>query len=1023
MANGAPDGSVEVVVNVDLSQLEQQLPQGEAKTRAAAQAMQTAMDTVQRSFTAAGVASAKATDQYTQMASRVTALQQQINASVGMHSTDIAKRAADIAAYGNELDRLRAKFNPIFGVSKQYEAELLEINRAQKAGAITTQESARAVELLNTRYTLAAQSTTHLANEHRGLSAQGQAAFHSLRSMTEQLILGAPPTMILAAQMNHLSFAASHKDGLAGAMTEAASGIKGMVDAAKAAGGSLLAALFSPLGQVAIAAGLAATAVGAIFIHEHIKAKEAEEALKRHIELIGRIKDAWDNAKGAVEKYGTESIKLLMAIEVEQQKTIREQLNRDALNPTGMVSQYGATIAGLGVPQQVVDAARELRKEAAAGAADWRKYGEALAAALKDPSLTSRQQDIIRGLLDEAAAHAKIQAELQKTKETLRELSEADDQRQSFLRERTQGAGDVGRASDAYRTAIQAATASYQAQLLAIQAISHEEQIAAARAQSRAQAMQDGVVTAQELLEIERAGNIVEAQFVAERRRLLDDTLFERSQKARLSGERAVAEAMRQLWKEDYPQYMHSAEAEAVRYNEQLDKTIAKMDAIRGTTQDTIKTLIGGLQSGDFETALQSALTSIQGRVTDSFSTMLTNKLLGEKGQAGGGGLGGFLTQVIGGASGAARGSTPVSPLFVSVVGALGGAVPGGGIGDIVGDIFTGRTGGGGGGRAAILDIIARAEGTGSNYNETLARGLLTGGKQNLTGMTLDQIDTLQSSMLQNPANKWNSSALGRYQITQRTLRGLRGEMGLDGSEMYDPPMQDMLAGRLLNRRGPNAAGLRSEWAGLSGGDASQIATMMKASGEKITGSLNQLGTGMQQSVAGFAPQFGGSLQDLLKVFNSQGGQGNFGGWLNGIFGAGSFYSGAPLVGAGLFHSGGIAGQSAGAVRYVHPAHFENAPRYHGGGFAGDEVPAILQRGERILPRGASSGGGGTQVNIHPVIENNNGSKVRHKVVDDGRGTIRMTVTIDEQVEQALKAPRTARTLRDRYGAGQRLEQ
>ena len=53
---------------------------------------------------------------------------------------------------------------------------------------------------------------------------------------------------------------------------------------------------------------------------------------------------------------------------------------------------------------------------------------------------------------------------------------------------------------------------------------------------------------------------------------------------------------------------------------------------------------------------------------------------------------------------------------------------------------------------------------------------------------------------------------------------------------------------------------------------------------------------------------------------------------------------------ANILHEGGIAG-SGGGRRAVNPAIFAGAPRFHSGGLAGDEVPAILQRGERVLSR------------------------------------------------------------------------
>lgn len=90
---------------------------------------------------------------------------------------------------------------------------------------------------------------------------------------------------------------------------------------------------------------------------------------------------------------------------------------------------------------------------------------------------------------------------------------------------------------------------------------------------------------------------------------------------------------------------------------------------------------------------------------------------------------------------------------------------------------------------------------------------------------------------------------------------------------------------------------------------------------------------------AGGGARGGGFLGDLI-------------GGLFGGFGRGSF----PAPPVGLFHSGGTAG-SATHSRQVSPQLFANAHRYHNGGIAGlapDEVPAILRRGEPVLPVGTS---------------------------------------------------------------------
>lgn len=116
-----------------------------------------------------------------------------------------------------------------------------------------------------------------------------------------------------------------------------------------------------------------------------------------------------------------------------------------------------------------------------------------------------------------------------------------------------------------------------------------------------------------------------------------------------------------------------------------------------------------------------------------------------------------------------------------------------------------------------MLDLIGHAEGTdkGRGYNETLAYGKFSGGDKNLVLMTLDEIDALQTQMLRHPDNTYNSSAVGRYQIVQKTLRGLRNNLGISGSEYFTPQMQDRLAQELLRQRGNDPTGLRNEWEGL----------------------------------------------------------------------------------------------------------------------------------------------------------------------------------------------------------------
>ena len=80
----------------------------------------------------------------------------------------------------------------------------------------------------------------------------------------------------------------------------------------------------------------------------------------------------------------------------------------------------------------------------------------------------------------------------------------------------------------------------------------------------------------------------------------------------------------------------------------------------------------------------------------------------------------------------------------------------------------------------------------------------------------------------------------------------------------------------------------------------------------------------------------------------------------------GGVLGGAGGLFANVLHAGGVVGASA-STRMVPAMAFAAAPRMHGGGTIGlrhDEVPAILQRGERVLSRREARSYGESGVNV-----------------------------------------------------------
>lgn len=111
-------------------------------------------------------------------------------------------------------------------------------------------------------------------------------------------------------------------------------------------------------------------------------------------------------------------------------------------------------------------------------------------------------------------------------------------------------------------------------------------------------------------------------------------------------------------------------------------------------------------------------------------------------------------------------------------------------------------------------------------------------------------------------------------------------------------------------------------------------------------------------------------IADLIRIQARQALAGFAGSSLGAAFGLGSLLgmggsSNVAIAPVSIGHSGGMIGVDPFPTRSMPASAFIGAPRYHLGI---DEVPAILQRGERIIPRGGSAG---PSIVIHQNIGGN----------------------------------------------------
>ena len=196
-----------------------------------------------------------------------------------------------------------------------------------------------------------------------------------------------------------------------------------------------------------------------------------------------------------------------------------------------------------------------------------------------------------------------------------------------------------------------------------------------------------------------------------------------------------------------------------------------------------------------------------------------------------------------------------------------------------------------------------------------------------------------------------------------------------------------------IDKASESVTHLADKWEGLrtSVADTSPIQAQTQAFdafGQVATTALN----GLANALADGKIEGRELLQIAIQIVQQflamrQAGQGLLGGG-GGLGGFAGLLGGAIIP--GILHSGGVAGRDGyGHSRLVSPSVFAGARRYHSGGIAGlgaGEVPAILQRGEIVLPKtqpGARSSG--TQ-QIELIVRAEEGEMFRPTVQAAARG-------------------------------------
>ncbi len=165
------------------------------------------------------------------------------------------------------------------------------------------------------------------------------------------------------------------------------------------------------------------------------------------------------------------------------------------------------------------------------------------------------------------------------------------------------------------------------------------------------QVMKDGKVVNQEYYDrIQKAaGRAGQAVHDLELARIQNATTFERATMGMSQTEQAIAKEMQKLWGKDWPNYMESAEASAMRLNATLKET-------KDITSDALKGFVADLRAGkSWADAFKNSLDKLATKVINKFIDKMVDAAFMGKGGIGGVGIGGIN---LGGIFGSGTAST-----------------------------------------------------------------------------------------------------------------------------------------------------------------------------------------------------------------------------------------------------------------------------------------------------------------------------------------------------------------------------
>lgn len=963
---------------------------------------------------------AQAMERQAAAAAQAAAVQARVNTVTGVSGgSDSAARAADVVAYGRALDDLRAKYNPLFAAGQAYKATLAEINQALKVGAITEAERARAV--MGTKVAFVQQ-----VNSLRGVRDATEASAAATGKFTAGAGLARHELINLGRQVQDVVVSLQGGQGLGTVMLQQGSQIVDVFATSKASIGDFAKQATGFLGRFLTAGraafgGVALAITGAGFaLNSYL---ESQQKVQMSLLGAGRASGASVSSINATAQAGSS----LTGLSTAEARAFAAELastgkiGQENLLPLVKIGHDIATVFGV----DAVEAAKMLGR------------------AFSEPEKGAEQLNVRLGFLD-AAMQRQIQNLVAQNR-----LQEAQRVLQAGLESSLVGVGDAVSTTTKFWTALGNAASNAWDKI--------GEGLSRATGIGLKLGLDEQLATAQQRLESFKKDLELAQEYAASLGK--DAPSVDNGYDKAIKGVRMyqaevdrLTDAMRrngQATTDAQQRQQSFAQAAGIRAqlpeidqlarlrNEQelLVKTLIDVQVSGGPASETLKRI--GLSYEDLAKAVAVANGNLSTFKSEFQSQSEALKIANDA-----------LTAF----SPSARGDIARRQSIEATRGARMDPAEKAALAQQAYDNAV---------KSATVSLSEQARAQELAANQAVASAQL---EISLIGKTIGQQAELRANLqarqqLEQQASQ-NRTAFDEAQYER--LKKINAELGRQVDLAQRAAVNDNIKfGAQTALLSPDDVAIAQQLKGiypdvataLGSVEASALRTNQALSSissslsNELTSGLTDIAMGttsVSQAFSDMAMSVIRSIEQMIikllivepLMRSLQGAIGGFagGGGVGGGLGSLGITYGAPgTAGSNLFgpvapggyHSGGIVGSEPTFSRYVHPAHFNDAPRFHTGGIAGDEVPIIAKRGEGVFTAGqmAALGRGGVAPRVTVNVINAPAGVKSQTSETDGNGNTKIDVVLnkamDDAVGKSLSTGTGRRVLGGQYGVKQ----